>query len=127
MDGKGLRRSSVPFAGRVEISKDGDRWGTICDKDWDLNDAHVICRQLEYFFAEAAVPMAGFGASSGPILFKDIDCKASESTILQCNHSNWFNKSRDHSMDVGVFCSPPKNSENFHFIAFEYLFFFFLS
>ena len=54
-----LTRSSLAFAGRVEISKDGDTWGIICDKDWDLNDGHVICRQLEYSFAKAAVSMAG--------------------------------------------------------------------
>ncbi|XP_068679351.1 uncharacterized protein [Montipora foliosa] len=106
-----LRSSSLAYAGRVEISKDGENWGTICDQDWDLNDALVICRQLTYSFAEAAVPMAGFGKGSGSIFIRDIDCKGSESTILQCKHDSWeshdINKSCDHSMDVGVLCSPP--------------------
>lgn len=75
------------------------------------------------FFRKSRCFHGWFGAGSGPILFRDIDCRGSESTILLCNRSNWFNKSCDHSMDVGVFCSPPSTRKNFHFIAFEYLFF----
>ena len=33
--------------GRVEICVEGV-WGTICDNNFDVNDARVICRQLEY-------------------------------------------------------------------------------
>lgn len=97
----------------MEISNDENAWGTICDKDWTLTDAGVICRQLDFRWAEAAVPMAGFSAGTGPIFLKGVDCTGSEGSLLNCEHDGWkrhdVNESCDHSMDVGVVCYPHKD------------------
>ena len=89
--------------GRVEIFYNGN-WGTVCDDDWDINDARVVCRQLGFSDAVSAPGSARFGAGSGHIWLDDVRCSGSESSIINCQHRGWGVENCGHHEDASVIC-----------------------
>ena len=99
---------SANGTGRVEVLYDG-QWGTICDDEWDMRDARVVCRQLGYPDALRALRSDQIQFGSGRILLDDVSCTGTEHSITSCSHRGWGINDCTHSEDAGVQCSAPGN------------------
>ena len=95
---------NTTLTGRVEVYH-GGQWGTICEDGWDINDAHVICRQLGFPSATQAFHGAKHGQGSGQIWIDSLDCSGYELRIDECNHDGWGNHDCGHNEDASVECS----------------------
>ncbi|XP_077991403.1 putative DMBT1-like protein [Glandiceps talaboti] len=89
--------------GRVEIYHDGE-WGTVCDDEFDVNEAEVICRQLGYSHYASAHGNALYGEGSGTIWLDNLRCNGYESSLSDCRHLGWGNHNCGHVEDAGVTC-----------------------
>ena len=93
--------------GRVEVSVDGV-WGTVCDDYWNIDDAHVVCRQLGYT-AGATNSYYGwqhsFGQGTGDIWLDDVQCQGHEENIGNCFHNGIGEHNCAHYEDAGVKCN----------------------
>ncbi|XP_068740263.1 scavenger receptor cysteine-rich type 1 protein M160-like isoform X1 [Montipora capricornis] len=99
------------FEGRVEIYRD-NKWGTICDDSWDINDARVVCRELLLGDALEAVLLGrlGSGRDEQPVWLSNVNCTGNETRLENCAHPAWGQHSCGHFEDAGVRCAGPDTS-----------------
>ena len=87
--------------GRVEVYVSG-RWQSVCSNDWNLHDADVACRQLEYSYAVVASTADPYG--SGPeVMDEEFECTGTESRLSECSRQSVFIFPCTQS--AGVLCS----------------------
>ena len=96
-------KSVTLLSGRVEVYLNG-AWGTVCDNNWDMNDAKVVCHQLGYSGAISAHKGARFGAGKGPIHYSRVGCQGIEERLANCRVTGSHN-CPNRNKDVGVVCA----------------------
>ncbi|XP_027702573.1 scavenger receptor cysteine-rich domain-containing protein SCART1-like isoform X1 [Vombatus ursinus] len=78
-----LVNGSNRCSGRVEFQTPGS-WAPLCATHWDLQDANVLCHQLDCGHAIAAPGGGYFGEGDGWILPDEFHCIGTESHLWNC-------------------------------------------
>ncbi|XP_021562619.1 scavenger receptor cysteine-rich domain-containing group B protein [Carlito syrichta] len=89
--------------GRLEVLHGGS-WGSVCDDDWDVVDANVVCRQLGCGLALPVPRPLAFGQGRGPILLDNVECRGQEAALSECGSRGWGVHNCFHYEDVAVLC-----------------------
>uniref|UniRef100_A0A8D0L3F8 Lysyl oxidase homolog n=1 Tax=Sphenodon punctatus TaxID=8508 RepID=A0A8D0L3F8_SPHPU len=89
--------------GRIEVFYNHE-WGTICDDDFTLANAQVLCRHLGFVTATGWTHSAKYGKGVGRIWLDNVNCGGSEKSILDCKSRGWGNSDCTHEEDAGVVC-----------------------
>ncbi|XP_064613916.1 neurotrypsin-like [Liolophura sinensis] len=80
-------------------------WGTVCDDDWDLRHANVVCRELGYSGARRATKKGHFGRGQGPVWLDDVRCTGAESSLFSCGRASSQVNDCGHNEDAGAVCT----------------------
>ncbi|XP_071261155.1 CD5 antigen-like [Salvelinus alpinus] len=99
VDGAGL------CSGRVEV-KSNQSWASVCEADFDWQDAEVVCGELGCG-APAALQGGLYGGGEGQTWDKEFQCKGKESLLLDCDTSDRKHNTCLPGNAVGLTCSEP--------------------
>uniref|UniRef100_A0A8C7K0W1 SRCR domain-containing protein n=2 Tax=Oncorhynchus kisutch TaxID=8019 RepID=A0A8C7K0W1_ONCKI len=92
-------------SGRVEV-KSNQSWASVCEADFDRQDAEVVCRELGCG-APAALQGGLYGEGEGQTWDKEFQCKGKESLLLDCDTSDRKHNTCLPGNAVGLTCSEP--------------------
>ncbi|XP_044754484.1 endoplasmin-like [Coccinella septempunctata] len=70
--------------GRVEVKTDYDNWEPICGDGWSILEAMVVCKTLNYGYANNAFQTDYFGGNLSNHSYANIKCRGNEISFSHC-------------------------------------------
>ncbi|XP_053177441.1 scavenger receptor cysteine-rich type 1 protein M130-like [Scomber japonicus] len=92
-------------SGRLEV-KSEQSWSSVCEADFDQQDAEVVCRELGCG-APSVLQGALYGEVEAPMWTKEFQCGGHESALLDCRRSDSARRTCSPGKAVGLTCSEP--------------------
>ncbi|KAI9534222.1 hypothetical protein NQZ68_014518, partial [Dissostichus eleginoides] len=94
-------------SGRLEVNSDPSNpsWSSVCEADFDQQDAQVVCRQLGCG-APSVLQGALYGEGEAPMWTKEFQCGGHESALLDCSSASERNTCSTGTA-VSLTCSEP--------------------
>ncbi|XP_032396112.1 scavenger receptor cysteine-rich type 1 protein M130 isoform X1 [Etheostoma spectabile] len=95
-------------SGRLEVksNQSTQSWSSVCEEDFDLQDAEVVCRELGCG-APSVLQGALYGDMEAPVWTKEFQCRGHESALLDCDSSDRNTCSSGKA--AGLTCSESNN------------------
>ncbi|KAL4005192.1 hypothetical protein ACER0C_004905 [Sarotherodon galilaeus] len=100
-----LLNGSSLCSGRLEV-KSNQSWSSVCEADFDQQDAEVVCRELACG-PPSVLQGALYGEVEAPVWSKEFQCGGHESALLDCRSSGSARNSCSPGKAVGLTCSEP--------------------
>ncbi|XP_036974072.1 scavenger receptor cysteine-rich type 1 protein M160-like isoform X2 [Acanthopagrus latus] len=94
-------------SGRLEV-KSNQRWSSVCEDDFDQQDAEVVCRELGCG-APSVLQGALYGEVEAPVWTREFQCGGHESALLDCRTSGSDRNTCSPGKAVGLTCSEPND------------------
>ncbi|KAI9540720.1 hypothetical protein NQZ68_038391 [Dissostichus eleginoides] len=94
-------------SGRLEVNSDQSdpSWSSVCEADFDQQDAQVVCRELDCG-APSVLQGALYGEGEAPMWTKEFQCGGHESALLDCSSASERNTCSP-GRAVSLTCSEP--------------------
>ncbi|XP_067451750.1 scavenger receptor cysteine-rich type 1 protein M130-like [Thunnus thynnus] len=105
LDSVRLVNGTKPCSGRLEV-KSEQSWSSVCEADFDQQDAEVVCRELSCG-APSVLQGALYGEVEAPMWTKEFQCGGHESALLDCGRSDSARSTCSPGKAVGLTCSEP--------------------
>ncbi|XP_035854978.1 scavenger receptor cysteine-rich type 1 protein M130-like [Sander lucioperca] len=95
-------------SGRLEVKTNQSiqRWSSVCEDDFNQQDAEVVCRELGCG-APSVLQGALYGEVEPPMRTKEFQCGGHESALLDCRSSGSDRNTCSPGKAVGLTCSEP--------------------
>ncbi|XP_041825337.1 scavenger receptor cysteine-rich type 1 protein M130-like [Melanotaenia boesemani] len=103
LDSVRLLNGSSLCSGRLEVKSD-QTWSSVCEADFDQQDAEVVCRELDCG-PPSVLQGALYGEGEAPMWTKEFQCGGHESALLDCRSSDSDRNTCSPGRAAGLTCS----------------------